>query len=99
MNRISEITKRDIFDVFNGGICIDGFWKPEKITYYYFGCMEEIEFLKRLYDLENMISLDERFSNAEGDIYQHTINNSDYPFCWVFEDSRFQLKNGSDEIY
>jgi hypothetical protein len=27
------------------------------------------------------------------------VNNSDYTFCWVFEDERFQLKNGSDEIY
>lgn len=99
MNRISEITKRDIFDVFNDGIYIDGFWESEKINYDYFGRMEEIEFLKRLYDLENMMSLDGRFPNAEGDIWQHTINNSDYPYCWVFEDNRFKLKNGSDEIY
>lgn len=46
-----------------------------------------------------MPSLDTRYHNAEEDIWQHTVNNDDYPICWVFEDERFQLKNGSDGIY
>ncbi|QOX63907.1 hypothetical protein FRZ06_11475 [Anoxybacterium hadale] len=99
MNRISEITKRDIFDLFRNGIEIDNFFVTEKVSYLYFGGLEEIEFLQRLYDLKSMPSLDPRFSDAEGDIRQHTVNNDDYQFCWVFEDERFQLKNGSDEIY
>jgi len=104
MNRISEITKRDIHDLFKFG-----FEKPviavlfetisENIHYNYFGRLEEIEFLNRIYDLTKLPSFDSRFSNAEGDIWQHTVNNEDYPFCWVFEDERFQLKNGSDEVY
>lgn len=61
--------------------------------------MDELDFLKRLYDLKSMRSFDSRFSNAEDDIWQHTINNDDYPYCWVFEDERFQLKNGNDEVY
>lgn len=99
MNRISEITKRDIQDLFQNGIEIDYIFKSEKVTYSYFGRLGEIEFLKRLYDLKSMPSTDSRFSDAEGDIWQHTMNNDDYPFCWVFEDERFQLKNGDDEIY
>lgn len=99
MNRISEITKRDIFDLFQNGIDIDIFFETEKVIYPYFGRLEEIEFLKRLYDLKSMPSSDSRFLDAEGDIWQHTVNNDDYPFCWVFEDERFQLKNGSDEMY
>lgn len=99
VNRISEITKRDILDLFRNGIEIDEFFETKKITYFYFGRMEEIEFLRRLYDLKNMPSLDSRFPDAESDMLQHTVNNDDYPFCWVFEDERFQLKNGSDEIY
>ncbi len=99
MNRISEITKRDILDLLCNGIDIDDFFETKKITYLYFGRIEEIEFLKRLYDLKSMPSSDSRFMDAEGDIWQHTINNDDYSFCWVFEDKRFQLKNGSDEIY
>lgn len=99
VNRISEITKRDILNLFRNGIEIDEFFETKKITYFYFGCMEEIEFLRRLYDLKSIPSLDSRFPDADSDILQHTVNNDDYPFCWVFDDERFQLKNGSDEIY
>jgi len=99
VNRISEITKRDIFDLFHSGIEIDEFFETKKVTYLYFGRLEEIEFLKRLYDLKSMPSLDSRSPDAESDIWQHTVSNDDYPICWVFEDERFQLKNGSDELY
>ncbi|AQT84730.1 hypothetical protein ERICIV_04169 [Paenibacillus larvae subsp. larvae] len=70
-----------------------------KSQYNYFGRLEEREFLQRLYDFKGMPSLYTRYRNAEEDIWQHTVNNDDYPFCWVFEDERFQLKNGSDEIF
>ncbi|MBU5466240.1 hypothetical protein KQI49_05265 [Virgibacillus sp. MSJ-26] len=99
MNRITEITKRDILDIFRNGIDIWDLFETRNVTYLYFGRMDEIDFLKRLYDLKSMPSLDLRFSNAEDDIWHHTVNNDDYPICWVFEDERFQLKNGSDEIY
>lgn len=52
-----------------------------------------------MYDLGNMPSTDSRYENAEQDIWQHTVNNDDYPYCWVFEDERFGLQNGEDEIY
>ncbi len=52
-----------------------------------------------LYDLDNMKSIDSRHENAKGDIIRHTINNDDYPYCWVFEDDRFGLANGSDEMF
>lgn len=96
LNRISEITKRDILNLLKDGFYIDeGFSVKEHYSPYH-GLIEEIDFLKRLYDLESMPSTDPRFSNAEGDIWQHTINNFDYDYCWVFEDDRFQLKNGDD---
>lgn len=99
MNRISEITKRDIFDLFESGLDIPDFWETERVHYSYFGRLDEIDFLKRLYDLNKLPSTDSRFPDAEGDIYQHTVNNDDYPSCWVFNDDRFKLKNGSDEVY
>ncbi|WP_099157559.1 hypothetical protein [Virgibacillus ndiopensis] len=99
MNRISEITKRDILDLFQYGIDIDEVFETKRVTYHYFGQMDEIDFLSRLYDLKSMPSSDSRFSDAEGEIWQHTVNNDDYPYCWVFEDERFQLKNGEDEKY
>lgn len=99
MNRISEITKRDIVDLFQNGIDIDEVFETKRVTYPYFGQMDELDFLMRLYNLKSMPSFDSRFSNAEDDIWQHTVNNDDYPYCWVFYDERFQLKNGNDEVY
>ncbi|WP_312699229.1 hypothetical protein [Sedimentibacter sp.] len=99
MNRITEITKRDIMELFKNGLEIDYFFDIGIVTYRYFGRLEEIDFLKRIYDLEKMPSHDSRYKNAEIDIWKHTVNNDDYPPCWVFEDERFQLQNGSDEIY
>ena len=98
MNRITEITKRDILDLFRNGLEIEEFFETKTVIYYYFGRFEEIDFLKRLYNLGKMPSNDSRFINAEQDIWQHTVNNDDYPYCWVFEDERFPLQNGEDEI-
>ncbi|MCJ7843564.1 hypothetical protein MUB24_22345 [Lederbergia sp. NSJ-179] len=98
-NRISEITKRDILELFQNGIDIYELFETKKVIYHYFGRLEEPKFLKRLYDLKNMQSLDSRFSDAEGEICQHTVNNDDYPNGWVLMDERFQLANGTDEIY
>lgn len=99
VNSISEITKRDIFDLFKHGMDIPIFWEPRIVLYNYFGRLEEIEFLNRLYDLKELPSLDNRYRNVEEDIWHHTVNNDDYPFCWIFEDERFPLKSGSDEMY
>lgn len=99
MNRISEITKRDILNLFKDGFYIDEVFGVKGNYFPYHGLIEEIEFLQRLYNLKSMPSLDPRFSNAKDDIWQHTVNNNDYPYCWVFEDDRFQLENGDDEKY
>lgn len=99
MNRISEITKRDILNLFKDGFYIDEVFGVKGNYFPYHGLIEEIEFLQRLYNLKSMPSLDPRFSNAKEDIWQHTVNNNDYPYCWVFEDDRFQLENGDDEKY
>ena len=99
MNRITEITKRDILDLFRNGLEIDDLFETKTVKYYYFGRLDEIDFLKRIYDLKKISSNDSRFKDAEGDIWQHTVNNDDYPFCWVFEDERFELTNGTDEKY
>lgn len=44
-----------------------------------------------------MPSDDLRYLNAEDDIRQHTINNDDYEYGWIFTDDRFGLNNGDDE--
>lgn len=98
MGSITGITKRDIYELFSNGMYITGFEDTTRIKYQYFGRLNEIDFLKKLYPLDTMPSLDSRFENAEGEIWQHTVNNDDYEFCWFFEDERFGLLNGSDDI-
>jgi hypothetical protein len=98
VKQITEITRRDIFDLFLYGTEIDEFFETKKIKYPFYGRLSEMDFLKRIYDLNSLPSNDSRFENAEGDIWQHTINNDDYEAGWVFEDDRFQLQNGEDEV-
>lgn len=98
MIKITEITRRDIFALFQYGLIIDDFFEKKDVQYRYYGKLSEIDFLKRLYKLNSMPSFDSRFNNAEEDIWQHTVNNDDYEAGWVFEDDRFGLLNGSDDI-
>lgn len=63
------------------------------------GRLEESEFLGRLYDLSSLESYDNRFRNAEGDIWQHRVNNYDWEDDWVFSDRRFRLTSGDDETF
>lgn len=110
MNKITEITRRDIIDIIRSGCA--GTYEERKFDDYereyfeeipceysmcYYGRLTELEFLSRVYDLKSMPSTDSRFKNAEGDIRQHTINNDDWDENWVFSDPRFQLNSGSDE--
>jgi hypothetical protein len=86
MTRITELTRRSIRDFF---LVSGTAW---------FGSLDEVEFLNRLYDLEQLPSTDSRFKTASGDIYQHRLNNLDWPDDWIFSDPRFGL-NKSDEKF
>ena len=110
MNRITDVTRQDIIDIIRDGIWVsydelqyddetgeyvDGY----NIRMPIYGRLNEIDFLSRLYELDKMPSTDNRFSNARGDIWQHTVNNDDWDNYWYFSDDRFQLSNGNDDKY
>lgn len=111
MKRITELTRRDIVDIIMGGFLVkepetldsDYEWETDAKGRYivripFCGRLSEVEFLSRLYDLNNMPSYDRRFKNAYGDIIQHTVNNDDWDEYWMFSDDRFNLsKDGGDE--
>ncbi len=87
-NKISEITRRNILDY----IQVEGFW--------WSGRLEEADFLSRIFNLEKMVSYDDRFENATGDIWQHRVNNpNDWPDNWIFFDERFNLLGCDDSIF
>ncbi|AGK97113.1 protein kinase domain-containing protein [Clostridium pasteurianum] len=110
MNKITDVTRRDILDIIRVGF--NGTYKERKLDYYeheyieevpceykmcYHGRLSEIDFLSRIYDLKSMKSTDSRFRDAESDIWQHTVNNDDWDMDWVFSDPRFKLNTGSDD--
>jgi len=85
-SRITEITRRRLVDA----LCHNGvFW---------WGRMEEVPFLKRLYDLQALPSRDQRYKTAEQDIIQHRMANDDWGNDWIFVDPRFGLDAGPDEV-
>ena len=53
------------------------------------GALDDVRFLERLFDLSAMPSFDSRFENAAQDIWQHCINNDDWPSDWIYSDERF----------
>ena len=97
MNKITGVTRRNIFDLFKKGITEDNWLTTETIYYPYYGRFEIVDFLKRLYNLADWESQDSRVDNAEEEITMHT-HNGDYPDDWIFEDERFQLFDGEDNI-
>jgi hypothetical protein len=83
-NDISEVTRRNIFD----------FLSTSGLNWW--GRLDEVGFLSRLYDLTEMPSTDRRVKNAAGDIHQHCVEWNDWPPNWIFTDSRFNLLRGDD---
>lgn len=85
--RISEVTRRDIFDRISA--------MP------WTGRFNDLEFLSRIYNLSQMPSTDPRpeFPDASSDIWQHTVNNFDWEGDWVFSDGRFNLLYCPDDEF
>jgi len=84
-SRISDITKRDIREALS--------------TLNLWGRLDEITFLERLYDLNALPSHDSRFNTAREDIVKHCLANDDWEADWIFNDDRFGLKDGSDQVF
>lgn len=63
------------------------------------GKLDDVEFLSRLVNLQQLPSTDSRFPDAAGDIWQHRYNNDDWDDDWVFSDSRFQLMDGTADEF
>jgi hypothetical protein len=85
--QITAITRRRIIDA----LIIGKVW--------WWGSLDEVAFLERLYDLDTLESHDPRYATARDDIIQHCISNDDWDANWVFDDERFGLRDGSDETY
>lgn len=87
MNKISVVTRRDIANAL----------AVERI--YYYGRLPELDFLSRLYNLNELPSFDRRYKNAFADIHQHRINNNDWDDNWIFTDERINLYQCDDKDF
>lgn len=97
-NRISRITRRNIFETLINGFKIDYGFYDTKIYYNFWGRLNTIEFLNRIYSLKDLPSYDDRYENAESDIRVHTITfPHDYEEDWLFYDDRLGLNKDDDE--
>ena len=76
---ISEVTRKAITDELS---LLEVSWS---------GRFDEVTFLNRLYDLDQLPSHDIRLRNAASDIKQHRVSFLDWDDNWVFEDDRFEL--------
>ncbi|MEU9019175.1 hypothetical protein [Actinomadura sp. NPDC048394] len=84
--RVTEVTRRRIID---GLLEIQPNWS---------GVLDEVDFLSRLYDLDNLPSRDPRFATAAQDIGQHRWLNDDWNDDWIFHDTRFGLVDQDDKL-
>ncbi|MCG9967350.1 abortive infection family protein [Pelotomaculum terephthalicicum JT] len=112
MKNITDVTRMEIFDCIKNGFDIieevvryDSTYEREyideqsvHIRMTFCGKLDELKFLDRVFDLKKTPSTDRRFKNAEGDIWQHTVNNDDWqdPF-WFLDYKPFNLENGEDK--
>lgn len=110
LRKISELTRRDIIDIITDGfeleeatIYITPWAKKDKsantrLHLNFYGRLNPIDFLNRIYPLSQMPSTDSRFDNAQDDIYKHRVVNDDWGGeGWVFNDNRFSLSNGNED--
>lgn len=95
MNKLSEVARRDIQDLFNCGVTLlDG----KAVIMSWSGRLDDADFLSRLYDTSSLPSYDHRYRNADGDIRCHT-SWGDWESDWVFTDGRFNLLHADDEEF
>ena len=83
---LSRETRRNLLD----------YLAAEGVQWY--GRLDDVAFLSRVYDLTELPSYDYRFHDAEADIRQHRENNNDWDNDWVFGDERFELRDGPDDV-
>ena len=88
INEITDLTRRCILDYL-----LDERDEP------FHGRIELLQFLARVWDLTSMPSEDERFENAERDIWQHTVNNpTDWDYRYLLT-HRLDLETCDDQQF
>lgn len=105
-NRITEVTRQDIIEylteryseeINNFIYSQNGAYQEPERVFRYNGKKNVVDFLSRLYDLENIHSVERRFRSFAEEIYQHSVRSEDWHYNWVFYDKRLGLEE-NDEL-
>jgi len=81
MEKITQVTRKAIFDEM----------RISNLSYLS-NEIGEVDFWNRLYDLSKLSSMDGRFKDMNGDMWQHRINNPmDWDEYWFLSDSRINM--------
>ena len=98
MNRITSITRKEIFDVLINTYTCEYLLGTRLRRFNFWGTLTPADFLERLYDLKNIPPKDKQYINAKEELETLKYNVSDNDqLDWLFKDDRFPLKSGSDE--
>lgn len=98
MNKITSITRKEIFDVLLNTYTEDYLFGNPQRRFNFLGTLMPTEFLGRLYDLEQIPSKDKKYINAKEELEALAYNvPASYQWDWLFKDDRFPIKNGTDE--
>ena len=85
---ITDLTRRTIFDYMRVG------------EHRWYGKLDDVDFLSRVFDLGGLPSRDSRHKDMEGDILRHRVMNpEDWSDDWVFSDGRLDLLHAPDEVF
>ncbi|MFF2611767.1 hypothetical protein [Kitasatospora sp. NPDC058046] len=83
-HRITDVTRRRL---------------RERLPTDWWGTLDEVQFLGRLYDLDNLPSGDHRHASATQDIGHHCIADPyDWEADWIWTDPRFALADGDEYL-
>ena len=96
---ITNVTKRDVSKVLIDGIVdqsdVLGICPIHRIRWN--GEIEEIEFIKRICDIDSITFKDTRCKSFEEEYQRHRVLNDDWDDNSFFTDERLPYKNSTDE--
>lgn len=87
---ITVATRKSIINLFVNGFSNEYSWEGETVIYPYYGKLSEIDFLSKVFPLDDIPSIDTKFPSAKKEI-EYKIENDLWEYGCVFYDQRFNF--------
>ena len=96
---ISSVTKKDIKNLITDGFDIVDFFDIKRALVSWHGSLTEIEFIKRICDINSIEVIDSRFHSFEEEYKYHREIAKDYKNDYFFESDRLPFKNSNSSTF